>query len=327
MSGDLKTIIACLLVGAAACASPAEAPVPFAFVQPAPNDVVVRDVLSAQGEVVAPIHVELSAPAAVDHVALWAEGIGGNILLATLSGDELEVDVEIARHGPLRLHAIAFDGADDEIEDTEVVIEIQPGAETCVEWLDLYQLDFYEGSTEPGIVDPVTVFIPINGLSYRYLEAQDPRPAFLMDCEMGLTLASAAPYLRSRGIVEVLDLGLYNYRCIGGGTPPDCPNGISQHAYGTAIDMAAFLAGDGTIYSVLEHWNIDAVPTCEAEPTEPEDVFLHEVACDLKANFFNIVLTPNYNSAHANHFHLDLTPDADFIRWDRGGVDEGPDYH
>jgi hypothetical protein len=28
---------------------------------------------------------------------------------------------------------------------------------------------------------------------------------------------------------------------------------------------------------------------------------------------WNIVLTPNYNADHRNHFHVDLTPGSDFI--------------
>jgi hypothetical protein len=28
---------------------------------------------------------------------------------------------------------------------------------------------------------------------------------------------------------------------------------------------------------------------------------------------FNIILTPNYNAAHRDHFHVDLTPNAHFL--------------
>ena len=29
-------------------------------------------------------------------------------------------------------------------------------------------------------------------------------------------------------------------------------------------------------------------------------------------DIFNIILTPNYNAAHYNHFHVDLTPGGDY---------------
>ena len=37
---------------------------------------------------------------------------------------------------------------------------------------------------------------------------------------------------------------------------------------------------------------------------------------------FNIVLTPNYNSAHDNHFHVDLTEGSNFI-----GSSVPPEYY
>jgi hypothetical protein len=59
---------------------------------------------------------------------------------------------------------------------------------------------------------------------------------------------------------------------------------------------------------------IDSTATCESETANDKDAFLHKVICELKAaDVWNIVLTPNYNADHRNHFHVDLTPDADFI--------------
>jgi hypothetical protein len=38
------------------------------------------------------------------------------------------------------------------------------------------------------------------------------------------------------------------------------------------------------------------------------------------------VLTPNYNDAHRNHFHVDLTTGSNYIN-KRLPVDDGPDGH
>jgi len=38
-------------------------------------------------------------------------------------------------------------------------------------------------------------------------------------------------------------------------------------------------------------------------------------------DIFNIILTPEYNAAHRNHYHVDLTPGADFIGSGVAGVD------
>ena len=41
---------------------------------------------------------------------------------------------------------------------------------------------------------------------------------------------------------------------------------------------------------------------------------LHDLVCAAaEAHVFNSILTPNYNPAHKNHFHLELTPDVDWF--------------
>jgi len=70
---------------------------------------------------------------------------------------------------------------------------------------------------------------------------------------------------------------------------------LSQHAFGNAVDIAGFRLEDGRIITVLAHWETDG----------PKGDFLtrvHEGACDL----FSITLGPDYNAAHADHFHLDM---------------------
>lgn len=186
----------------------------------------------------------------------------------------------------------------------------------CKAALAFYGVAFTEGPENPGIADPVTATVPIAGISWRYNGNENPRPTLMGDCTLIRSLAEAAAILAARDVVEVTDIGVYNYRCIGGGTPPNCPNGISQHAYAKAIDIAGVTNSAGDYFSVNDDWVIDpnAEETCQA-PTEPgKDQFLHELICALKtAKVWNIVLTPNYNADHRNHFHVDLSPDSDFI--------------
>jgi hypothetical protein len=69
----------------------------------------------------------------------------------------------------------------------------------------------------------------------------------------------------------------------------------SQHATANAIDIAGFVLADGRSIVVSRHWQKDG----------PEGRFLkaaHDAAC----TYFNGVLGPNYNTLHADHFHLDL---------------------
>lgn len=69
---------------------------------------------------------------------------------------------------------------------------------------------------------------------------------------------------------------------------------FSEHATADAIDILAFRLADGTSVSVLRDWS----------GTAEKAAFLRDVrtgACDL----FATVLSPDYNAAHADHFHLD----------------------
>ena len=68
----------------------------------------------------------------------------------------------------------------------------------------------------------------------------------------------------------------------------------SEHSTANAIDIAGFRLSDGTRITLAGDWN--GAPAKAA--------FLREVrdgACDL----FATVLSPDYNAAHRDHFHLD----------------------
>jgi hypothetical protein len=175
---------------------------------------------------------------------------------------------------------------------------------------------FKLGPVTQGVVDPITIATPLNGIDFT--NSSGMNTSLMMDCTLALALDRVTVDLATRGIESIQHFGIYNYRCIGPGVPDEqgqCPTGVSQHAYATAIDFASF-TGSGTTYNVLDDWVIDAdvEATCSAPTENAKDAFLHELACYWDAeNIFNIILTPNYNAAHDNHFHADLTPGQDFI--------------
>lgn len=221
------------------------------------------------------------------------------------------------------------EGDGDQPHGSEVTPDAgeSPAPADCYQLLDQSGVSYQRGPEMPGVERPVTLTTPIAGITHRYLYAEEPRASFFMDCQLAAALVSAAPLYAERDVVEVIDIGVYNYRCIGGeGTPPDCPNGISQHAFAMAIDLAGFVLADGTAYSVEEDWVIDAdgEETCGAATADDADRFLHELICAQKAaGIWNIALTPNYNPDHRDHFHVDLTPDSDFIEREVPGAPAG----
>ena len=71
----------------------------------------------------------------------------------------------------------------------------------------------------------------------------------------------------------------------------------SEHATANAIDIAGFVLEDGTRISVLRDW-----------PGEGDKArFLRQVRDGACASFAT-ALSPDYNAAHADHFHLDMSP-------------------
>lgn len=69
----------------------------------------------------------------------------------------------------------------------------------------------------------------------------------------------------------------------------------SEHAAGRAIDVSGFLLKNGDRVTVEKDWTMPG----------PKRDFLHALAksaCD----YFNLVLTPDSNSDHYNHLHLDI---------------------
>ena len=182
----------------------------------------------------------------------------------------------------------------------------------CTDQLTALGIEFDPGPSAQGVADPVTVTTPINGITYSGQTGND----IFMDCTLAVALHAMGDEMDARGLTHVEHAGVYNYRCIGGGIPP-CGNGqLSRHAYADAIDILELRSDSGETFNVNDDWMIDseAEETCAAPTDGDKDALLHEFACAVHASgTFHIVLTPNYNAAHRNHFHLDLTPDFSFI--------------
>jgi hypothetical protein len=92
-------------------------------------------------------------------------------------------------------------------------------------------------------------------------------------------------------VVEIKQISAYSCRGMNGN-----PNAhISEHAFGNALDVAAFTLADGRRISVKDGWHGLA----------EEQGFLRDVqgaACQR----FNTVLAPGSNAYHYDHIHVDL---------------------
>lgn len=104
------------------------------------------------------------------------------------------------------------------------------------------------------------------------------------------SLDPAARRILGSDIARIEHLGAYSCRRMYGGS--DGP--WSEHATANAIDIAGFVLEDGTRISVLKDWKEGGAKA----------QFLRAVR-DGACGSFATVLSPDYNAAHADHFHLD----------------------
>lgn len=100
----------------------------------------------------------------------------------------------------------------------------------------------------------------------------------------------AAEEMLGSSLAQIEHFGAYSCRRLYGRES----GGWSEHASGNALDIAAFVLADGRRIAVLDSWSIDGA----------ESEFLKRVR-DEACAVFGTVLSPDYNAAHADHFHLD----------------------
>lgn len=162
---------------------------------------------------------------------------------------------------------------------------------------------------------PLRLISPVHGVHF-YASDWTTEASLYLDCSLALALDDAAAQLAARGVVAVQHFGTYSCRTMNTGSPNDS---LSMHALGVAIDFAAFKTGDGTIYTVLGDFEGDLAYNASScrfpyTPQTAKGQWLLDVVygwCD--AQVFNYILTPNYNTLHADHFHCDLTPGGHFL--------------
>lgn len=184
-----------------------------------------------------------------------------------------------------------------------------------------------------GVVDAVNVLGPINGVLFASGTGTKPM-GDPMACAFVQTMWKFADLLKARGFVRVGTLGSYCYRCCCAWSStnycrsltdpePDCSaNGYSNHSWGRAVDVRYLYKADGTVYDINNpaHWVIwgTAAETCTKGIAAQTGISkeLYTLACQASQNkIFGTVLTPNYNSAHRNHLHMDIGQSGTPTSW------------
>ena len=130
--------------------------------------------------------------------------------------------------------------------------------------------------TEAALTPPATLACPLVSALDRWV-SEGVQPAAL--------------HWFHQPVVSMKQISAYSCRDMVGNSTQH----ISEHAFGNAIDIAAFTFADGRTITVQRGWH----------GSPEEQGFLHDVqlyACET----FTTVLAPGYNAAHYNHIHVDL---------------------
>jgi hypothetical protein len=176
---------------------------------------------------------------------------------------------------------------------------LEPDA--CLAYLDHHGVA-YARTSRPGIAIGIELRGPLGGVSYSGHDRSKPP---ILDCSLAVSLLEAAPYFASAGIDHVLFSSTYSRRNVRGTNRP------SRHSYGLAIDVHSFAGPDlGTLVvrDDFEQGLGDTVD-CIGQPLTQGGALLKILDCQLvRSGLFRTVLTPDYDDAHYNHYHLEARP-------------------
>jgi hypothetical protein len=189
-------------------------------------------------------------------------------------------------------------------------------AEACKTELGNRHIGYAEAAAL-GVKIPVRLTGTLHGVEFR-TDASDARrtesPYEIADCRLVLALDDFAQILAQHDIVQVRHYSMYR-------PPPkswaeDRIGG--QHNGALALDAGRFIKQDGSALDVLSdfHGKIGA-QTCGdgagPHPATDRAKELRDLLCTaVGLHLFNVVLTPDFNRPHRNHFHLEVMAN---VKW------------
>jgi hypothetical protein len=141
---------------------------------------------------------------------------------------------------------------------------------------------------------PLTDPVRVRGLGDVSLSS-----SYLASCRLALSSAMFVSQVAKPLAVEQLGSPLVridhlgSYACRNVYNKPDAR--LSEHATAEALDIAGFVLADGRHLTVLKQWPQDSA----------EGRYVHQIFSE-SCPFFGNSIGPDYNAAHANHFHLGM---------------------
>jgi hypothetical protein len=190
--------------------------------------------------------------------------------------------------------------------------------QACLNELSKRNIGYQLVNDAPGVRIPVRLKGTLGKTKFSTGSPEseaDRLPWEVLDCRLVVALDEWTQVLDAHEVSEVV---------FSSGWRPSAKLAIDgtegkRHAGALAMDVHAFRIRSGGELVVERdfHGRLDA-PVCGPEaalqdPTTPEARELRSIVCSsAELRIFQSILTPNYDVHHANHFHLEVTPN---VRW------------
>jgi hypothetical protein len=187
--------------------------------------------------------------------------------------------------------------------------------EDAFEELDRRGIEYVRVEEAAGVRAPIRLRGNLHGVfvhSSLPVPERDTTPFEILDARLALALDDFAQVLANHDVVELVHFTMYR--------PNDDrteENSAVQtrHPGGMAIDVGALKKRDGTLLSVESHWPAAiGAKTCgegARKLVSRRGRELMSLVCEAKdLRLFHVILTPHFNRAHHDHFHLEVKPET-----------------
>lgn len=194
----------------------------------------------------------------------------------------------------------------------------------CIEAAKLRGIGFDEVDDAPGVLAPVRLTGPLNGVAYHTELAEKDRatsPYEVFDCRLVLALHDFSAILTAHHVHEAYIFSAWR--------PPgkSWPSGKegTRHPGGLAVDIRVFKkdadagssSGKDDLVVARDWTPARGAPACgdgsKIAPDGDDAREIRAIYCQAATDrLFHSMLGPNYNKAHENHFHLEITPG---VKW------------
>ncbi|MDB4963409.1 MAG: hypothetical protein JWP01_3408 [Myxococcales bacterium] len=180
-----------------------------------------------------------------------------------------------------------------------VALTASAAADPCTDELDARGIR-WKKATRSGIKNGVEITGPLGGVML-HADGQ----SLVIDCSLAVSLDEAGRYLTDLGIEQVTYSSAYSRRNVRGTNRP------SKHSYGLAIDVHTFTGPElGSVRMDRDYeQGLGDDVDCVGLPLTQGGAVLKVLQCQLvRSGLFHLVLSPDYDDAHHDHFHLEVKP-------------------